>query len=72
MSLTSFPPATPCWWISGPGCAPWRAIAPALDAIATASQGTLAVYQLNVDEHLELSAAFRIRSIPALRVFQGG
>jgi thioredoxin-like negative regulator of GroEL len=35
-------------------------------------QGTLAVYQLNVDEHLELSAAFRIRSIPALRVFQGG
>lgn len=28
--------------------------------------------KLHVDEHPELSAAFRIRSIPALRVFQGG
>lgn len=35
-------------------------------------QGKLAVYKLHVDEHPELSAAFRIRSIPALRVFQGG
>jgi Thioredoxin domain-containing protein len=72
LSLTSCPPAYPCWWISGPGCGPWRAIAPALDAIAAAHQGTLAVYQLNVDEHPELSAAFRICSIPALQVFQGG
>ncbi|WP_315540494.1 thioredoxin family protein [Comamonas terrigena] len=51
---------------------PCRAIAPALDAIAAARQGKLAVYKLHVDEHPELSAAFRIRSIPALRVFQGG
>jgi len=55
-----------------PWCTPCRAIAPALDAIAAAHQGKLAVYKLHVDEHPELSAAFRIRSIPALRVFQGG
>lgn len=38
--------------------------------MAAAHQGKLAVYQRNVDEHPELSAAFRIRRIPALRVFR--
>jgi thioredoxin 1 len=60
--------------LAAPSVSPYqpRAIAPALDAIAAARQGKLAVYKLHVDEHPELSAAFRIRSIPALRVFQGG
>lgn len=53
-------------------CAPCRAIADSVEAVAQEFQGTAAVYKLNVDENPNVSNRFGIRSIPTLIVFKGG
>lgn len=68
--LSSSKPVLVDFWAAW--CGPCQAIAPSLDAIAAENQDKLDVYKLNVDENPELAAAFRIRGIPALRVFKGG
>jgi thioredoxin 1 len=52
-------------------CGPCRMIAPVLEEIA-ASQDKLDIVKLNTDENPETTAAYRITSIPALKVFSGG
>jgi len=52
-------------------CGPCRMIAPVLEEIA-ASQDKLDVVKLNTDENPQTTAAYRITSIPALKVFSGG
>lgn len=52
-------------------CGPCRMIAPVLEEIA-ATQDKLDIVKLNTDENPETTAAFRITSIPALKVFSGG
>ena len=52
-------------------CGPCRMIAPVLEEIA-GSQDKLDIVKLNTDENPEIAAAYRITSIPMLKVFRGG
>jgi thioredoxin 1 len=52
-------------------CGPCRMIAPVLEEIA-GSQDQLDIVKLNTDENPSTTAAYRITSIPALKVFSGG
>jgi thioredoxin 1 len=52
-------------------CGPCRMVHPVLEEFA-AEQDNLQIVKLNVDENPETAVAYRITSIPALNVFQGG
>lgn len=52
-------------------CAPCRMIAPVLEELA-ATQDKLEIVKLNTDENPQTTATYRITSIPALKVFEGG
>ena len=53
-------------------CAPCRAIAPSIEAIAAEYQGRVKVGKLDVDAHGDVAARFEIQSIPTLMMFKGG
>jgi thioredoxin 1 len=53
-------------------CGPCKMIAPALDEVAGEYAGKAKVAKLNVDEHQDLAAQFRVSSIPMFLVFKGG
>jgi thioredoxin 1 len=52
-------------------CGPCRMVSPVLEEFA-AEQDNLQIVKLNVDENPETAAAYRVTSIPALNVYQGG
>jgi thioredoxin 1 len=53
-------------------CAPCRAIAPALEELATQYKGQLKIAKLDVDSNQVTAEQFGIRSIPTLLMFKGG
>lgn len=53
-------------------CAPCRAIAPAVDELATQYKGKVKVAKVDVDSAQETAQSYGIRSIPTLLVFKGG
>jgi thioredoxin 1 len=53
-------------------CAPCRAIAPALEELATQYRGRVKVAKVNIDENQETPQQYRVTSIPTLLVFKGG
>ena len=53
-------------------CGPCRAIAPAVEEIATEYNGRLKVVKVDVDENQEVSIRYGVRSIPTLIVFKDG
>ncbi|MBP1326549.1 thioredoxin 1 [Leucobacter exalbidus] len=53
-------------------CGPCRAVSPILDKIAAEQEGKIIIAKLNIDENPNIAAKFRITSIPAMKVFQGG
>jgi thioredoxin 1 len=53
-------------------CAPCRALAPTVDAIADEYKGRLKVGKLDVDANGSTSAKFNIRGIPTLLVIKDG
>ena len=53
-------------------CGPCRMVAPVLDEIAKEHEGKIRIVKVNVDEEPALAAKYRITSIPAMKVFQGG
>jgi thioredoxin 1 len=53
-------------------CAPCRAIAPALDALATQYQGKVKFTKLNIDDNQDTPQQYGVRSIPTLLIFKGG
>jgi len=55
-----------------PWCGPCRALAPAVEALASEYEGRLKVYKLNVDDNPKTAARFGVRSIPTLILFQKG
>lgn len=53
-------------------CAPCRAIAPALEELATQYKGKAKIAKVDVDENQQVAQQYGIRSIPTLLVFKGG
>ncbi|MBL9037928.1 MAG: thioredoxin [Archangium sp.] len=53
-------------------CAPCRAIAPALDELATQYKGQVKIAKLDVDESQQVAQQYGVRSIPTLLLFKGG
>jgi putative thioredoxin len=55
-----------------PWCAPCRMFGPVLEQVAAAWAGRLEVVKVNTDESPEVAARYRIRGIPAVKLFAGG
>jgi thioredoxin 1 len=53
-------------------CAPCRAIAPIVEALASENEGKLKVTKMDVDNNPAISARYGIRSIPTLLLFKNG
>ena len=53
-------------------CGPCKAIAPAVEALATEYKGKVKIAKMDVDEHQQVPQQYGIRSIPTLLVFKGG
>lgn len=53
-------------------CAPCRAIAPALEELATQYKGQIKIAKVDVDSNQVTAEQFGIRSIPTLLMFKGG
>lgn len=53
-------------------CAPCKAIAPLIDAIATEYAGKIKVGKVNVDENQATPGKYGVRGIPTIILFKGG
>ena len=53
-------------------CSPCRAIAPAIEEIASEYAGKLKVVKEDTDENQDIAVKFQVMSIPTLMVFKGG
>lgn len=53
-------------------CAPCRALAPTIDAIANEFAGKVKVAKLNTEDAPDIAAKYRINAIPQLIIFKGG
>jgi len=53
-------------------CGPCRALAPAIDAVATDYAGKVTVGKLNVDENPSVTMRYMVRGIPTVMLFKGG
>ena len=56
-----------------PWCGPCRLIGPVLDELAGGQyQGKVKFTKLNVDDHPQVAAQYRVMNIPTLLLFKGG
>ncbi len=53
-------------------CAPCKAIAPALEELATQYKGQVKIAKVDVDDNQQIAQQYGIRSIPTLLIFKGG
>ena len=53
-------------------CGPCRLIAPVVEELAGTYQGKMKMGKLNVDDHPQVAARFRIMNIPTLLLFKAG
>lgn len=53
-------------------CAPCRAIAPHVEAIATEFEGKVRVGKCDIDANPQIPSQFEVRSIPTLLLFKDG
>ena len=53
-------------------CGPCRLLTPVVEEFAGKYQGKMKIGKLNVDDHPQVAARFRIMNIPTLLLFKGG
>jgi len=53
-------------------CGPCRVIGPVVEELAESYRGKAKVGKLNVDDHPQVAARFRVMNIPTLLFFKGG
>lgn len=53
-------------------CAPCRALAPALEELASQYKGKVKVAKMNVDDNQDTPQQYGVRAIPTLLMFKGG
>ena len=53
-------------------CGPCRMIAPMVEELAGTYHGKVTFGKLNVDDHPQIAAQYRIMNIPTLLLFKGG
>ncbi len=53
-------------------CAPCRAVAPLVEAVATEFEGRALVGKIDVDANQSLAGRYDVRSIPTLLIFRDG
>lgn len=53
-------------------CGPCKAIAPALDALASSMGGELTIAKLNIDDNPQVPQQYGVRGIPTLMLFKDG
>jgi thioredoxin 1 len=53
-------------------CGPCKAMAPALDQVATELAGKVKVVKVDVDENPKVTGEYGIRAMPTLLLFKGG
>ena len=53
-------------------CGPCRMIGPVVEELAGTYQGRVKIGKLNVDDHPQVAAQFRVMNIPTLLLFKGG
>jgi thioredoxin 1 len=56
----------------GPNCAPCKAIAPHVEALATEHGDKLKVVKVNAHENMKTAMAYRVTSMPTFVVLKGG
>jgi thioredoxin 1 len=66
---SSIPVVVDFW---APWCGPCRALAPAIDSVATKYAGKVKVGKLNVDDAQDIAAQHRVTNIPRVLIFKGG
>ncbi len=55
-----------------PWCGPCRLIGPVIDELAGQYQGKVKFAKMNVDDHPQVAAQYRVMNIPTLLLFKGG
>jgi len=53
-------------------CGPCKMVAPILDELAAEYDGKVKIAKVNIEDHQNLAAKFRINSIPTLLFFKNG
>ena len=53
-------------------CGPCKAMAPALEQVATELKGKVKVVKLDVDQNPDITQKYRIQAMPTLMVFKDG
>ncbi len=53
-------------------CGPCRVIGPVVEELAGTYAGKMKMGKLNVDDHPQLAAQYRVMNIPTLLLFKGG